>query len=99
MSRRKRYIKGNVYYSNDSVFLKTKSKKRRVIAINNDRNHVAIKRVLSANKGRNSKKGVKIEKYPDIKKESVVENRKFKKTLKGEDLTTKKMKKNKNAFK
>ena len=80
MARRKRYIRGRVYYTNDSILVNTKPKKRRVVAINNNPNMAHVRRILSANKGRNSLKGKPIEKYPDIPRESVVENRTFWKT-------------------
>lgn len=95
MARRKRYIRGNVYVTNDSILRKTKSKKRRVVATNDDKNHVVVRRILTANKGRNSRKGTRIEKYPDIPKESVVENRSYRKTIDGKNISTSKMRKTK----
>lgn len=95
MSRRKRYIKGRVYITNDSILVKSNPKKRRVVAINNNREETYVKRILSAGKGRNSQKGIPIEKYPDIPNKSVVENRTFKKGLDGKPLTIKKMRKTK----
>ena len=95
MARRKRYIKGRVYITNDSILVKSKPKKRRVVATNNDSNHTTVKRILSASGGRNAKKGTPIEKYPDIPRQSVVENRTFKKGLDGKPISVKKMRKTK----
>lgn len=98
MSRRKRYIKGNIYITNDSILRKTKSKKRRVVATNNDKNHVIVKRILTAKKGRNSRKGTPIERYPDVPKASVVENRSYKRTISGKPISTSKMRKTKSRL-
>lgn len=37
MARRKRYIRGRVYYTNDSFLVNTKPKKRRVVEKENER--------------------------------------------------------------
>ncbi len=95
MSRRKRYIKGRVYVTNDSILVKSNPKKRRVVAVNNDRNNVHVRRVLSAERGRNSQKGIPIERYPDIPNRSVLENRTIRKGINGKPLSVKKMRKTK----
>ncbi len=95
MARRKRYIKGRIYETNDSFLVKSNPKKRKVVAINNDKNNVHVRRILSAGKGRNSRKGTPIEIYPDIPKKSVIENRTIKKGVNGKPLTVKKMRKTK----
>ena len=93
MSRRKRYIKGRVYVSNDSILVKSEPKKRRVVAVNNDPSQVHVRRILSASGGRNAKHGTPIEIYPDVPKKSVLENRVIRKGKNGKPLTTKKMRK------
>ena len=98
MARRKRYIKGRVYYTNDSILVNVKPKKRRVVAINNNPNMVHVKRILTANKGRNSIRGKPIEKYPDIPKQSVVENRTFRKTRSGKPIKASNMRKSATRF-
>ena len=95
MARRKRYIKGRVYVTNDSILVKSKPKKRKVVAVNNDRENVHVRRVLSAGKGRNSRKGTPIERYPDIPKKSVLESRTIRKGINGKPLSVKKMRKTK----
>ena len=93
MARRKRYIKGKVYYTNDSILVNSKPKKRRVIAINNNPKGMHVKRILSAGKGRNSRNGIPIERYPDVPLASVVENRTFRKTKNGKPILETKMRK------
>lgn len=93
MARRKRYIKGRVYYTNDSILVNTRPKKRRVVAINNNPKNMHVKRVLSAGKGRNSRNGTPIEKYPDIPSPSVIENRTFRETKNGKPILESKMRK------
>lgn len=95
MARKKRYIKGRVFYTNDSALVNTKPKNRMVVSMNNDPEHMEVKRVLTAGKGKNSRNGVPIEKYPNIRKQSVVESRVFRKTRKGEPIQAKRMKKSK----
>ena len=91
--RRKRYIKGRVYYTNDSILVNTKPKKRMVVAVNNNPNEMHVRRILSANKGENSQKGIPIEKYPDIPSSSVIENRTFRRTKNNHPIVESKMKK------
>ena len=96
MSRRKRYIKGRVYLINDNLIVKNNKSNRRVVAVNNDKENVFIRRVTKAsNGGRNARKGISIEKYPDIRKSSVVENKTFRKTLKGKPIKERFMRKTK----
>lgn len=93
MSRRKRYIKGRLFYSNDKILTKSDPKNRRIIAVNNDGNNMHVRRVLSASGGRNAKNGIPIERYPDIPKDSVLENRVIRQTVYGEPLQSKRMRK------
>ena len=94
MSRRKRYIKGNVYLINDSLIVKNNKPNRRVVALNNDKESVHIRRITKvSNGGRNARKGTPIEKYPDIPHQSVVENKTYRKTLRGKPIKAKQMRK------
>ena len=68
-------------------------KKRRVVAVNNNPKEMHVRRILSAGKGRNSKKGTPIERYSDIPLPSVVENRTFRKTKNGLPIIESKMRK------
>lgn len=96
MGRKKRYIKGNVYLINDQLLVKHNKPNRRVVATNNDKNNVWLKRITSIdNCGRNALKGIPIEKYPQIRKASVVENKTFKRTLRGKPIKEKQLRKTK----
>jgi len=66
-----------------------------VVSMGDDPEKMKVRRILSAGKGRNSSKGVPIERYPNIKKPSVVESRTFSKTKNGKPIQAKKMKKSK----
>ena len=83
MARRKRYITGKVYITNDKVLVGGKGKKRRVVVMNNNKQNLAVKRIMSLyDKNGNKKKNlIPIEKYSDIKKVSGVEDKTFRKTI------------------
>ena len=67
MARRKRYIKGKVYLINDSLLVKNTKNNRRIVAINNDRNNMHVKRITSLyDKNGKIKDVIPIEKYPDL---------------------------------
>lgn len=91
MSRRKRYIKGKVYTTYDSLLVKGSKKKRRVVAMNNDKNNMAVRRIskLYDKNGNIKKRLIPIEKYADIPKPSGVENKTFRKTLRGQPIQEK----------
>ena len=91
MSRRKRYIKGRVYITSDSLLVKTRPKKRRVVAMNNDKDNMAVRRISSLydKNGKKKERLIPIEKYPDIPKVSGVEDKTFRKTVKGEPIQEK----------
>lgn len=97
MPRRKRYIKGRVYLINDSLLVKNTKANRRIVVINNDRENMHVKRITSLyDKNGNKKKNViPIERYPDLPKASGVENRTFRKTLKGKSIKEKFLRKTK----
>lgn len=82
MSRRKRYITGRVYLTNDNLLVNYSKGNRRVVALNNDKENMHVRRITSLyDKSGNVKKNViPIEKYPDIRKPSGIEMRTFRKT-------------------
>lgn len=91
MSRRKRYIKGKVYITNDKVLVGGKGKKRRVVSMGNDKNNMAVRRISSLHDKNGNKKQnlIPIEKYSDIPKPSGVEVKTFRKTVSGKPIQEK----------
>lgn len=91
MARRKRYIKGNVYITNDKVLVGGKGKKRRVVSMGNDKNNMAVRRIMSLydKNGKKKERLIPIEKYPDIPKASGVEQKTFRKTISGKPIQEK----------
>lgn len=91
MSRRRRYIKGKVYITNDKVLVGGRGKKRRVVSMGNDKNNMAVRRISSLyDKDGNKRKNlIPIEKYPDIPKVSGVEVKTFRKTVSGKPIQEK----------
>lgn len=97
MARRKRYIRGRVYLINDSLLVKNTKANRRIVVINNDKNNMHVKRITSLyDKDGNIKKNViPIERYPDLPKPSGVENKTFRKTIKGKPIQERYLRKTK----
>lgn len=93
MSRRKRYIQGRVYITNDKILVGGKGKKRRVVLMGNDRDNMAVRRISSLydEKGKKRKNLVPIEKYRDIPYQSGVEMKTFRKTVNGRSIKEKYM--------
>lgn len=91
MARRKKYITGKVYITNDKLLVGGKGKKRRVVSMGNDKENMAVRRVMSLYDKNGNKKLrlIPIEKYPDIQKESGVENKTFRKTVGGKPIQEK----------
>lgn len=91
MSRRKHYIKGKVFVTNDKVLVGGKGKKRKVVSMGNDKNNMAVRRISSLydNNGKKKERLIPIEKYPDIMKASGVENKTFRKTKSGKPIQEK----------
>lgn len=91
MSRKKRYIKGKVYITNDKTLVGGRGKKRRVVSMGNDKNNMAVRRISSLydNKGNIRQNLIPIEKYPDIPKASGVEVKTFRKTVSGKSIQEK----------
>lgn len=92
--RRKRYIRGKVYIINDRLLVKFSKGNRRIVALNNDKNRMDVRRITSLYDDNGNKKDViPIEKYPDIPKPSGVEKKTFRKTLSGKPIQEKYLKK------
>lgn len=91
MARRKRYIKGKVYITNDKVLVGGRGKKRRVVSMGNDKNNMAVRRISSLydKDGKIKQNLIPIEKYPDILKDSGVEVKTFRKTVSGKPIQEK----------
>ena len=85
MARRKRYIRGKVYFTNDKVLVGGRGKKRRVVSLGNDKNNMEVRRILSLfdKNGNKREHLIPIEKYPDIKELSGVEVKTFRETKSG----------------
>ena len=66
-------------------------KKRRVVSMGNDRNNMAVKRIMSLydKNGNKKERLIPIEKYPDIPKASGVEDKTFYKTTSGKPIQEK----------
>ena len=96
MARRKRYIRGKVYIINDHLLVKNSKRNRRIVALNNNKNQMEVRRITSLyNKDGKMKDVIPIEKYPDIPKPSGVEKKTFRKTLRGKPIQEKFLKKTK----
>lgn len=97
MARRKRYIIGRVYKLNDHVLVSYSKSNRRVVSLNNDRNNMEVRRIMSLyDKNGNRKKNlIPIEKYPDIPKYSGIEKRTFRSTVSGKPIQEKYLEKTK----
>ena len=91
MGKRKRYIKGKVYKTNDRVLVGGRGKTRRVVSMGNDKNNMAVRRIssLEDEKGNIKSQLIPIEKYPDIPKKSGVEVKTFRKTVSGKPIQEK----------
>ncbi len=96
MSRRKKYIHGRVYIVNDHTLVKHSKPNRRVVALNDDKNNMHVRRITSLyDKYGNRKDVIPIELYPDISKPSGIEKRTYRRTLSGKPLQERFMQKTK----
>ena len=96
MARKKKYIKGRVYKINDHVLVKFSKSDRRVVALNNDKNNMHVRRITSLyDKSGKRKNVIPIEKYPDIPKYSGIEKRTFRSTSSGKPIQERFLKKTK----
>ena len=96
MSRRRRYIRGRVYILNDHVLVKSSKSGRRVVALNNDKNNMHVRRIMSLfDKNGNRRDLIPIEKYPDIPKYSGIEKRTFRQTRTKKPIRADRLKKTK----
>ena len=97
IARRKRYIQGNIYITNDSVFSRDNYSKagRRVVAVNNDKykmHVVKIKGLYDSNGNRRTNL-IPIERYSVLHKESGIDPFVHKKTKYNKPILESKMKK------
>lgn len=94
IARKKKYIRGKVYIINDHLLVKHSKSNRRIVALNNDKNAMHVRRITSLYDKNGKKKDViPIEKYPDIRMYSGVEKKTFRKTLRGKPIQEKYLKK------
>lgn len=91
MSRKKYYIKGKVYITNDRLLVGGNGKRRRVVSMGNDKDNMAVRRIMSLydKNGKKKERLIPIEKYPDIPKASGVEDKTFRKTASGKPIREK----------
>ena len=97
MSKRKRYIRGMVYITNDKVLVGGRGKTRRVVSMGNDRNNMAVRRIMSLydKYGNKRKHLIPIERYPDIPKASGVEVKTFRRIINGKPIEESRLRKTK----
>lgn len=92
--RKKKYIRGKVYIVNDHLLVKNSKSNRRIVALNNDKDEMHVRRITSLyDKSGKRKDVIPIEKYSDISKASGVEKKTFRKTLRGKPIQEKYLKK------
>ncbi len=91
MGRRKRYIRGKIYFTTDKLLVGGKGKTRRVVSMGNDKNNMEVRRIFSLYDKNGNKREhlIPIEKYKDIPKISGVENKTFRKTVNGKTIQEK----------
>ncbi len=46
MARKKRYIRGKVYITNDKILVGGRGKRRRVVSMGNDKDNMAVRRIF-----------------------------------------------------
>lgn len=91
MTRRKRHIRGKVYFTTDKLLVGGKGKTRRVVSMGNDKNNMEVRRIFSLfdKNGNKRERLTPIERYKDIPKLSGVENKTFRKTVNGKPIQEK----------
>ncbi len=97
MGRRRRYIQGKVYITNDKLLVGGKGKKRRVVSMGNNKDKMEVRRIISLydKNGKKKERLIPIEKYPDITKASGVERKTIRSTVNGKPIQEKNMRKTK----
>ena len=97
MARRKRYIRGKIYITNDKLFSKDKFAKsgRRVVAVNNDKNALHVVKIMGLyDKNGNLRKAlIPIEHYEGFTKPSGIHPFVFTRTRWGAPIKENKLKK------
>ena len=91
MARRKRYIRGKVYFTTDKLLVGGKGKTRRVVSMGNDKSNMEVRRIFSLydKNGNIRERLIPIEKYKDRPKPSGVETKTFRKTVNGKPIQEK----------
>ncbi len=91
MGRKRRYIRGKVYFTNDKTLVGGRGKRRRIVSMGNNRENMEVRRIspLYDKNGNKKIRLIPIEKYPDIPKPSGVEVKTFRKTVNGEAIQEK----------
>ena len=84
MARRKRYIRGKIYITNDSLFSRDNYKKsnRRVVAVNNNKNRMHVVKIkgLEDKNGKIREHLIPIEHYDGFTKKSGIDPHVYKTT-------------------
>ena len=81
---------------NDHLLVKNNKSNRRIVALNNDKEKMEVRRITSLfDKNGKKKDVIPIEKYSDISKPSGVEKKTFRKTLSGKPIKERFLKKTK----
>ncbi len=96
MGRKKRYTRGKVFILNDQLLVKHSKSNRRVVALNNDKNDLQVRRIMSFyDKNGKARDLIPIEIYPDIPKKSGIERKTFRHTLRKKPIKERFLKKTK----
>ena len=97
MARRKRYIRGKIYITNDSLFSHDRYSKsgRRIVAVNNDRKNMHVVKIkgLTDSQGNRRNGLIPIEKNSVLTKPSGLERKVYTKTARGKPIIEQKLKK------
>lgn len=97
MARRRRYMRGKIYITNDSLFSRDgyKKKNRRVVAVNNDKNHMHVVKIkgLYDGNGKRRKNLIPIEHYEGLTKLSGIHPFVHKKTKRNTPIKESKLRK------
>lgn len=95
MARRKKYIRGKIYVTNDSLFSRDgyKKKNRRVVAVNNDKNRMHVVKIkgLYDDNGKRRKNLIPIEHYEILTKPSGIHPYVYKKNKWGKAIKERKL--------
>ena len=95
MKRKKRFIKGQVFYINDNLLTNYSKPHRRVVVVNDDPTNAHVMRIMGLHDDNGSlrKNLVPIERYNFMTKPSGVERKIYKTTRRGNPIQTRYMRK------